>query len=164
MRTTFAAFAALLLLCLAPVFAHAQPVTATANLNTEGARLVMAAALSYAKSHGAPGSAIAVVDITGALVLFERLDGTFPVASRVSQGKAQTAAMFRKNTKFFEDVVNNGRTTMVALSDFTPLQGGVLLTYEGQVVGAIGVSGAASAQQDEEIALAGAAALAAAKP
>ncbi|MGH7428811.1 MAG: heme-binding protein, partial [Candidatus Methylomirabilaceae bacterium] len=59
-------------------------------------------------------------------------------------------------TKAFEDIINKGRTTMVALSDFTPLQGGVPITLEGQVIGGIGVSGAASAGQDEQIALAGA--------
>ncbi len=55
--------------------------------------------------------------------------------------------------------MNNGRTTMVALPDFTPLQGGVPIVVDGEVVGGIGVSGAASAPQDEEIALAGVAAL-----
>jgi glc operon protein GlcG len=67
--------------------------------------------------------------------------------------------MFRKPTRVFEDVINKGRTAMAALPDFTPLQGGVPLEIDGQVVGAIGVSGAASAQQDEELALAGARAL-----
>src|SRR5262249_46996880 len=60
--------------------------------------------------------------------------------------------------KFFEDVIRNGRTAMVALPDFTPLQGGIPIEYEGQIIGGVGVSGAASAQQDEELALAGAAA------
>lgn len=159
MRTTLRAVSVLLLLCLAPLISSAQPIETTASLSTEGARLVMTAALDYARTHGAPGGAVAIVDVTGALVLFERLPGTFPAASRVSQGKAQTAVLFGKSTKFFEDVINNGRTTMVALSDFTPLQGGVPIVYQGQKVGAVGVSGAASAQQDEEIALAGAAAL-----
>jgi mannose-6-phosphate isomerase-like protein (cupin superfamily) len=53
-------------------------------------------------------------------------------------------------------VIKNGRTAMVALPDFTPLQGGVPIEFDGQIVGGVGVSGAASAQQDEEIALAGA--------
>ena len=59
----------------------------------------------------------------------------------------------------FEDIVNKGRTTMVALNDFTPLQGGVPIEFQGMVIGAVGVSGAASAQQDEELAIAGANAL-----
>ncbi|HLQ23794.1 MAG TPA: heme-binding protein, partial [Gemmatimonadales bacterium] len=65
--------------------------------------------------------------------------------------------------KFFEDIIKNGRTSMVALKDFTPLQGGVPILVEGQVVGGVGVSGAASAQEDEEVAMAGAAGLGATK-
>jgi glc operon protein GlcG len=68
--------------------------------------------------------------------------------------------MFKKPTRVFEEIIKGGRTAMVALPDFTPLQGGVPIIVNGQVVGAIGVSGAASAQQDEEIAMAGAQALA----
>ena len=81
----------------------------------------------------------------------------------VSIGKARTAANFRKATRAFEDTINKGRYAMIpvaAVTDFTPLQGGVPLIVNGQVVGAIGVSGASSAQQDEEIATAGAQALA----
>src|SRR5205085_6824078 len=75
-------------------------------------------------------------------------------------GKARTSALFKKPTKFFEDVVKNGRTAMVALNDFTPLQGGVPVEIGGQIVGAVGVSGAATAAQDEQLAMAGAAAFA----
>ncbi len=67
--------------------------------------------------------------------------------------------IFKKLTKFFEDVIKNGRTSLVAMPDFMPLQDGVLIEVDGQVIGAIGVSGASSAQQDEEIAIAGASAL-----
>jgi glc operon protein GlcG len=130
------------------------------NLGIEGARLVASAAEAKARSLGA-GSAIAVVDQGGNLLYLARLDGTFAAGSMVSVGKARTAALFKKPTKFFEDVVNNGRTTMVALPDFTPLQGGVPIVVDGEVVGAIGVSGAMSAREDEEIAMAGAAALSA---
>jgi glc operon protein GlcG len=90
----------------------------------------------------------------------ERLDGTFGAGANISIGKARTAALFKRPTAFFEDVIRSGRTPMVALTDFTPLQGGVPIVLDGQVVGAVGVSGAASAQQDEELALAGAAAVA----
>ncbi|MGB8698851.1 MAG: heme-binding protein, partial [Thermosynechococcaceae cyanobacterium] len=88
-----------------------------------------------------------------------RLDNTFAAASHVSVGKARTAALFKHPTSFFETAIKNGRVSLVAMPDFTPLQGGVLIEYEGQVIGAIGVSGSASAQQDEEIAIAGANAL-----
>lgn len=140
--------------------AAAQPTVDGRNVSLAGARKVMQAAMEYARTHGAPGGAIAIVDAGGSLVLLERLDGTFSSASRISTGKARTAAEFKKPTKAFEDAVNGGRTSMTALPDFYPLQGGIPLTVRGQVVGAIGVSGAASADQDQEIALAGAAALA----
>jgi glc operon protein GlcG len=89
----------------------------------------------------------------------ERLDGTFAAGANISIGKARTAVLFKRPTKVFEDVIKNGRTSMVALNDFTPLQGGIPIVVDGEVVGGVGVSGAASAGQDEELAIAGAAAL-----
>jgi glc operon protein GlcG len=91
----------------------------------------------------------------------ERWDNTFPAAAQVSFGKARTAALFRKQTKAFEEAVNGGRFAMTALPDtlMTPLQGGVPIIVNGQTLGAVGVSGAASAAQDEELATAGAQAL-----
>jgi glc operon protein GlcG len=120
------------------------------------AKQVIAAGAAEAKRSNAPGGVIAVVDDGGNLVALERLDNTFPAGANISIGKARTAAIFKRPTKFFEDVVNKGRTTMVALPDFTPLQGGIPIVVDGQVIGGVGVSGAASAQQDEEIAMAGA--------
>src|SRR5262249_55931475 len=111
-------------------------------------------------THDAPGAAIAVVDAGGNLIALERLDGTFTAGANVSIGKARTAALFKQRTRVFEELVNKGRTAMTALNDFTPLIGGIPIVVDGQVAGAIGVSGAASAQQDEELALAGAAAVA----
>jgi glc operon protein GlcG len=129
------------------------------SLNLEGARTVIAAAKNYARQNNAPGGVIAVVDDGGNLVALERLDGTFTAGANISIGKAKTAVMFKRPTKFFEDIIKNGRTAMVALPDFTPLQGGVPIAVDGQIVGGVGVSGAASAAQDEELAMAGAAAL-----
>jgi glc operon protein GlcG len=134
-------------------------VSSKKTLNLEGARKVIAAAMAEAKRLDAPGGVVAVVDDGGNLVALERMDGTFTAGANVSVGKAKTAVMFKRPTKFFEDVIKNGRTAMVALPDFTPLQGGIPIEYEGQIIGGVGVSGAASAQQDEEIALAGANAL-----
>lgn len=125
------------------------------GLSLVQAKDLLRVAIDYARTHEAPGGAIAIVDDGGHVVLLERLDGTFPAAGAISIGKARTAALFRKPTRDFEELVNNGRTTMVALPDvtpFTPLRGGVPLIVDGQAVGAIGVSGAASAQQDDEIA------------
>ena len=120
---------------------------------------MIAAAKEYARKTGAPGGVIAVVDDGGNLVALERLDGTFSAGANISIGKAKTAVMFKRPTKFFEEIIKNGRTAMVALPDFTPLQGGVPISVDGQIIGGVGVSGAASAQQDEELAIAGANAL-----
>jgi uncharacterized protein GlcG (DUF336 family) len=128
------------------------------TLTLDGAKKVIAAAVEYAKKNNAPGGAIAVVDDGGNLLALERLDGTFAAGANISIGKARTAALFKRPTKAFEDIIKNGRTTLLALPDsyFTPLQGGIPIVIDGQIVGAIGVSGAASAQQDEDMAIAGA--------
>ena len=126
------------------------------SLTLEGARSVIAAAKEYARKTGAPGGVIAVVDDGGNLVALERLDGTFSAGANISIGKAKTAVMFKRPTRAFEEIIKNGRTAMVALPDFTPLQGGVPISVDGQIIGGVGVSGAASAQQDEELAIAGA--------
>jgi glc operon protein GlcG len=125
-------------------------------LTLEGAKKVIAAAEVYARQNHAPGGVIAVVDDGGNLIALERLDGTFSAGANISIGKARTAVMFQKPTKVFEDLINKGRTTMVAVKDFTPLQGGIPIVVGEQIVGGVGVSGAASSQQDEELALAGA--------
>src|SRR5213080_5338574 len=126
------------------------------TLTLKGAESVIAAAKAEAQKLQAPGGVIAVVDDGGNLMALERLDGTFSAGANISIGKARTAVMFKKPTKVFEDIIKNGRTSMVALENFTPLQGGVPITVDGQIVGGVGVSGASSAQQDEELAMAGA--------
>ncbi|HEX8119122.1 MAG TPA: heme-binding protein [Pyrinomonadaceae bacterium] len=146
---------AALALALPAASSQAQ-VSSKKALNLEGARKVIAAAEAEAKRLNASGGVIAVVDDGGNLVALERLDGTFTAGANISVGKAKTAVMFKRPTKFFEDVIKNGRTAMVALPDFTPLQGGIPIEYKGQIIGGVGVSGAASAQQDEELAMAGA--------
>src|SRR5215471_7940176 len=133
-----------------------QPISEKKSLTLDGARKVITAAEAYAKEHNAPGGAIAVVDDGGNLMALERLEGTFSAGANISIGKARTAVMFKKPTKVFEDLINKGRTTMIAVRDFTPLQGGIPIVADGQIVGGVGVSGAASAEQDEELASAGA--------
>ncbi len=153
--------AALALANLIVAAARAADTATHHSLTLDGAMKIATAAVAYAKSNGAPGGSIAIVDEGGHLLHFVRLDGSFAASANVSIGKARTAATFHKPTKDFEDIINKGRFTMTALPpDFTPLQGGVPILHEGQVVGAIGVSGAKSAQQDEEVAKAGAAAIA----
>jgi len=148
-----AALAAVVLSFALAGAAHAEtPVTVSRpTLTLDGARRVVAAAVNEARRLNA-GGAIAVVDEGGALLALERIDGTFPAASEVSVQKARTAATFRRETRVFEDAIKNGRTSLVAVDVMTPLQGGVPIVVGGQVVGAVGVSGAASAQQDEDIA------------
>lgn len=125
------------------------------TLTLDGAKQVLAACEAEAKKNTASG-AIAVVDDGGNLIALYRLDGTFAAAANISIGKARTSAIFKKPTRAFEDIIRNGRTAMLALPDFTPLQGGVPIVVAGEVVGAVGVSGASSQQQDEDIAIAGA--------
>lgn len=130
------------------------------TLTLQGAERVIAAAKAEAQKLQSPGGVIAVVDDGGNLMALERLDGTFAAGANISIGKARTAVLFKRPTKFFEDVINKGRTAMTTLNDFTPLQGGIPIIVDGQIIGAVGVSGAATAQQDEELAIAGANALA----
>ncbi len=138
--------------------ATAQSVAPRQSLTLDGARRVIAAAQAEARKTHATG-VVAVVDDGGNLIAVERIDGTFAAGANISIGKARTAVLFKKPTKFFEDVIRNGRTAMVTIEGFTPLQGGIPIVADGQVVGGVGVSGAASAPQDEELAIAGAAAI-----
>jgi glc operon protein GlcG len=145
-------------LVLAATAAARGQVMQKKTINLDGARKVIAAAQAEAKKTNATG-VVAVVDDGGNLIALERLDGTFAAGANISIGKARTAVLFKKPTKFFEDVIKNGRTAMVTVEHFTPLQGGIPILVDGQVVGGVGVSGASSAQQDEELAIAGAAAV-----
>ena len=139
------------------VQARAQ-VTQKKVLTLAGAQRVTASAIAEA-TRLRTTAAIAVVDDGGNLIALDRIDGTFAAGARISAGKARTAALFKKPTGAFEEIIGKGRTAMVALEDFTPLQGGIPLVVDGEIVGAVGVSGAASAQQDEELAQIAAAAL-----
>jgi glc operon protein GlcG len=139
--------------------AHAQ-IVEKKSLNLDGAKKAIAAAVDYAKKNNAPGGVIAIVDEGGNLMALERLDGTFAMGATISIGKARTAVLFKKPTRFFEELINKGRTAMTAVDGFTPLIGGIPIIIGGEVVGGIGVSGAASANQDEDLALAGAGAVA----
>lgn len=157
-RTTIALTGMAILLLTST--SYAGSVSDKQGLTLEGAKKVIAATVAEAKRVSAPGGSITVVDDGGNLLALERLDQTFAASANIAIGKARTAALFKKPTKVFEDVIKGGRTSMVTLGgdlqNFTPLQGGIPLEWEGKVVGAIGVSGAASAQQDEELAIVGA--------
>ena len=146
-----------MLLALATVPGASAQVLQKSALTLEGAKRVLAAAESEARRQNFPCS-IAIVDDGGNLLIMERLDDWIVASASVSIGKARTSAIFRRPTSDFETIIKNGRTAMVALNDFTPLQGGVPITYGGKVIGAIGASGG-SGSQDDVISLAGAAAL-----
>jgi glc operon protein GlcG len=144
-------------LCVASLSA-AQTVEKR-TLTLQGAEQAIAAGKAEAQTLQAPGGVIAVVDDGGNLMALERLDGTFSAGANISIGKARTAVMFKKPTRFFEELINSngkGRTVMTALENFTPLIGGIPIMVDGQIVGGVGVSGAASADQDEKLAIAGA--------
>ena len=156
----FSAATAGLLMVMAASSVHAESVADRRGLTLEGAKKVIAATTAEARRLNTPGGSIAVVDEGGNLLALERLDLTFAASANIAIGKARTAALFKKPTKVFEEAIKGGRTSMVTLGgdlqNFTPLQGGIPLEWEGKVVGAIGVSGAASAQQDEDLAIVGA--------
>ncbi len=149
----------LILLVLTVGSAVQADVPSKPYLTLAAAERVMHAALSEASRIKAPGGSIAIVDDGGHLVLLRRLDNTMPATPPVAVGKARTAAIFKTPTSKFETIITEGRTPMLAVEGFMPMRGGVPLVIDGVVIGAIGVSGAASAAQDEEIALAGATAI-----
>ena len=133
---------------------NAQVIT-TNTISLGAAKQVVAEAVKYAKANNAPGAAIAVVDAGGNLIYLERLDNTFAAASEVAIKKANTAALFKAPSSKLENAINGGRQALITVGH-TFLQGGIPIVFEGQVIGAIGVSGSASAQQDEDMANAGA--------
>ena len=125
-------------------------------LTLEAADKIAAAAETEAKKRNAT-VVIVVVDDGGYPLVLKRLNDTQVASVDVGIGKARTAAIFRRPSKVFEEQVKNGRIAALALPGATPLQGGVPLIADGKVVGAIGVSGN-TPQEDEDIAVAGAAA------
>jgi glc operon protein GlcG len=130
-------------------------------LTREGAQLAAAAAGSIASQRGV-APVVAVVDAGGELVYVWRPDAAQVASVGVATDKARTAAIYRRPSKDFEDQASGGRPSALHLARAVPLQGGVPLTASGEIVGAIGVSGASSAEEDSELAVAGADAFAAA--
>ena len=144
----------LFILSVATISEASAQTIATKNISLQAAKKVAFEAVKYAKANNAPGGAIAVVDNGGNLVYLERLDGTFAASAEVSIKKVNTAALFRAASAKLENSINSGRQALITVGH-TFLQGGIPIVVDGHVIGAIGVSGAASAQQDEEIAIAG---------
>jgi glc operon protein GlcG len=102
---------------------------------------------------------IAIVDEGGHLLGLQRLDGAAPISAAIAPAKAHTAAVGRRESKVYEDMINGGRTSFLSAPGLSGLlEGGVPILVEGQCVGAVGVSGVKSSE-DAQIARAGIAAL-----
>jgi glc operon protein GlcG len=102
---------------------------------------------------------IAIVDDGGHLLALQRLDGAAPLSAHIAPAKAHTAALSRRETKVYEDIINNGRTAFLTAPTVQGmLEGGLPIVIDGEVIGAIGVSGVKS-PEDAQVAQAGIAAL-----
>jgi len=137
----------------APVLPYGPPIT------LDQAKRVMAAAeLEAAKNSWQV--AITIIDSGGNLVMFHKIDNAQLASATVSEGKARTALEFKRPSKALDDAIAAGGAGMrlLALKDITPLEGGVLVVVGGRIIGAVGVSGALSAQ-DAQVAKTGADAL-----
>ena len=146
-------------LCLAIVMesAIAQDLPTKPVLTLDTSERILDSAITEAKRLNAPHGSFAVVDDAGYLLVFKRIDNSLPATAQVAVGKARTAAIFRTPSADLENAVNNGRFSMLSggfnvADGFTAMKGGIPLRVRGQVIGAIGVSGTASADQDEQIA------------
>lgn len=126
-------------------------------ITLDGAKAILAAAEAEAMRNKWT-VAIAVVDESGNLIAFHKIDDTQMGSVDIAIGKARTAARMKRPTKALEDAIAGGRTVMLAVDGLTPLEGGVPVMLDGRVIGAVGVSGVTS-QQDAQVAQAGAAAL-----
>ncbi|HEF4759628.1 TPA: heme-binding protein [Pseudomonas putida] len=115
---------------------------------------ILAAARNAAQTHQWPVT-IVVVDDGGHPLALERLDGAAPITAYIATEKARTAALGRRESKGYEEMVNGGRTAFLSAPLLTSLEGGVPIIVDGQVIGAVGVSGV-KAEQDAQVAKAGA--------
>jgi len=128
-------------------------------LTLEDTRAIAAAAQAEAQAHAWPVT-IAIVDDGGHLLWLQRLDGAAPISAQIAPAKARTAALGRRESKVYEDMINGPRAAFLSAPGLEGmLEGGVPVLVEGQCVGAVGVSGVKSAE-DVQIARAGIAALA----
>ena len=127
-------------------------------LTLEDVKIIAAAAEAEALQNGWAVT-VAIVDDGGHLLWLQRLDGAPPISSQIAPGKARTAALGRRESKGYEDVINGGRTSFLSAPGLEAmLEGGVPVVVDGHVVGAVGVSGVKS-NEDAQIAKAGIAVL-----
>jgi glc operon protein GlcG len=124
-------------------------------LTYDGAKHVAEAVGSAAAARGV-APVVSAVDAGGALMYLHRPDDAQVASVEVTTDKARTAAIYRRESKDFEEQASNGRPSALHLARAVPLQGGVPIEHDGEVIGAVGVSGASSADEDRELALIGA--------
>jgi glc operon protein GlcG len=124
-------------------------------LTYAGARIAAEAAAAESTDRGV-APVVAVVDAGGSLIYLWRPDAAQVASVEVATDKARTAAIYRRPSKDFEDQASGGRPSALQLARAVPLQGGIPILFEGQVIGAIGVSGASSADEDQALAVLGA--------
>ncbi len=117
----------------------------TATLTVDAARAAVAGALEEARGHGWK-MVFAVLDVGGHPVLVERMDGAPPASVAIALEKARAALAFRRPTREMETWVRGGDTHLLGLPGIVPVEGGVPVRVEGRVLGAVGVSGASSAE------------------
>ena len=126
-------------------------------LTLDDARTIAAAAEAEALKNGW-AVCIAIVDDGGHLLWLQRLDGAAPISAQIAPAKARTAALGRRESKGYEDMINGGRTSFLSAPLQGMLEGGMPIVVDGQHAGAVGVSGVKSAE-DAQIGRAGIAAL-----
>src|SRR5215813_11435155 len=119
-------------------------------ITLEAAKKMAAAAEAEARQNGW-NVAIAIVDASGGLILFHKLDETQPGSIAVAQGKARAAALFKRPTKAMEEAIAAGKQAFLSVEGIVPMQGGLPIIVDGKILGAVGVSGVTSAQ-DEQVA------------
>lgn len=121
------------------------PIRSQPALSLDGARQLADAALAEARKRNGT-IAVAVVDPSGGLILFQCMDGTQPASQDIAVMKARTAARMRRATKILEDSAASGRAGFLSLPGALLLEGGVLVRVGGTLVGALGISGMTSAE------------------
>ncbi len=146
LKNTLSLLAGGLLLGLSQT-ALAQVPQYGANVNLEQARKLVAAAVADSRRQNLP-MAIAVVDNAGQLVAFERMDNTQTASTGIAQDKAASAAMYRRPTKVFQDVLAAGGVGLrvLTLRGANTVEGGLPIVVDGKIIGGIGVSGGTSEQ------------------
>lgn len=157
-RSSVWSFAAALILVCMTQFASAQtapPPPYGEAISLDQAKKVLAAAEAEAKKNSWP-VAIAIVDGSGFLVAFQRLDNTQLGSVEVAMEKAKTAALFRRPTKVFDELLAAGGANLriLKLPGALPIEGGIPIIHDGKVIGAVGVSGVKSTE-DAQVATAG---------